>query len=121
MKYCRECGKRIDGIKHRYISEVGERLEREQLCFDCDFWLEKVRWEKEGNEHGGVPVRVDGHHYLAYPGTNHTGVGLGFGGAQMRIRLFTGEVLESNNVWSQGEIPECFRKRLPDNAEFVRA
>ena len=40
----------------------GEKLRRQQTCFTCDFWLEKVGWQEHPvPDH--QPVRVEGRHY----------------------------------------------------------
>lgn len=69
------------------------------------------------NEHGDET-------HPAHPGTDNPrrtwygrNGGSGFGGALFRFRLLaTGEVIESNNVWYQGRIPDEYRDVMPDNA-----
>src|SRR3954467_4010293 len=66
-------------------------------------------------------VRSHGHHYLAKPKVNNRRDRdlLGFGGRDWEIRFLDGEVIETNNLWHQGEIPLALRSVLPDNAEFI--
>lgn len=67
-------------------------------------------------------VRAHGHHYLANPKVDrsrNSGSMLGFGGRDWTIRFIDGEVIETNDLWHQGEIPLALRRELPDNAEFI--
>lgn len=43
----------------------------------------------------------------------------GHGGSLFRIRMHDGTLIDSRNLWCQGPIPERFRDRLYDNAEFL--
>ncbi len=43
---------------------------------------------------------------------------LGFSGRRFWIRFFDGQMLSTNNLWMQGDIPSEYRSALPDNAEF---
>lgn len=40
----------------------------------------------------------------------------GFGGRRWRIWFFDGSQVGTSNLWSQGEVPDRFRRLLPDNA-----
>lgn len=62
-------------------------------------------------------VRVDGQHYTIHPDKNAGFIG--YGGQGFTILFDDGEVVRTNNMWSQGEIPELWRTRLPDNASFI--
>lgn len=106
---CKECGVRStlswNGLKNYQLKQAG-------LCFDCEFWIRKIDWDVLN------VVRVNHHHYHiaeAAPGEYFRG----HGGRSFRVYFFDGRVVESQNVWSQGEIPERFWDRLPDNAELV--
>lgn len=86
------------------------------------FWEEKVFWAKSGDRmpDGSHAIRINGHHYVAEPRIVKSLGFMGFGGRRMSWReLSTGEVYESNNVWTQGVIPDGFQDLLPDNAEWV--
>jgi hypothetical protein len=44
----------------------------------------------------------------------------GFGGRKFRMQRFGSiKIIESNNVWCQGEIPDVWKDMLKDNAKFV--
>lgn len=64
---------------------------------------------------------VVGHRHYIAEDEGATGPFKGHGGRLFTWRMLdTGEVRSSRNLWSQGEIPERFWDRLPDNAEWVR-
>jgi len=120
---CRRCSKmeNTEGFEEQTKAE----LEESRLCFDCNFWDEKVIWAKLGgklNTNNGVAtvVRVKGTHYLAYPMADPKQHGfLGHGGGLFAFKMLDGTILQSNNVWCQGKIPERYKGLLPDNAERV--
>jgi hypothetical protein len=89
-------------------------------------WEERIKWAQNGDrvlpdawgcEKGGQRViRCQGHHFVLYE-YHQTGM-RGFDGRTFRFRMLdTGEVIEHDNVWYQGTIPERYREQLPDNAE----
>lgn len=46
---------------------------------------------------------------------------LGHGGRLFKIKMLSdGQIVETNDLWYQGEIPQEYRDRFPDNAEFVK-
>lgn len=111
---CVECGK---ASANEWIESVATRLAEKSLCHDCGFWDEWVERADRGDD--DKIVRVDGNHY-------HIGDEMssslfrGFGGRKFVIRFHDGREVTSTNLWGQGDIPAHFRKRLPDNAEFVK-
>lgn len=85
-------------------------------CFYCNFWETRIREADERT------VVIDGHRYevdLKNPMSPPRPF-LGFAGRVFTIRFHDGREVTTNNLWTQGEIPERFRERIPDNAEFVR-
>lgn len=44
----------------------------------------------------------------------------GFGGHQFKINFYDGRYIESTNLWDNGEIPEEYWDKLPNNAEFLK-
>ena len=111
---CRECG---DGLNDRYVEPYKTQIRERQLCMSCLFWTGYV----EGNTNP-THVVVGGFHYVIEPDRDTTrGYGcLGHGGARFDIRFFDGREVVSRNLWAQGEIPDHFRDRLVDTAEFVK-
>ncbi|WP_020586105.1 hypothetical protein [Desulfobacter curvatus] len=104
---CQSCGK-------TYIKNLDPDVYLEGNCFDCSFWLLKTEYHEDLAERRVV---VDGNHYMisevknTYP--------QGFGGRQFIIQFFDGRIIKTNNLWSQGMIPDRFREMLPDNAVFL--
>jgi hypothetical protein len=79
--------------------------------------MEKIQRYEEGVDN---VVIVNGHHYTANPYCHSGGI-LGHGGAEFIIHKFGGGApIITNDLWSQGKIPEQFRDRLKDNAHFCR-
>lgn len=134
---CQECGT-TEAL--RWYEGVNKRLQSEGLCFDCSFWCEKVRWAETGlatdraedrlpprfgsstgyDAAGRTVVRVNANHYVIQPERGDTPLHcLGFSGQRFVIEFHDGRRVESTNLWHQGEIPERFRDRLPDNASFA--
>lgn len=104
---CKACGK-------TYTKKLSPKAYLEDNCFDCSFWLFKTEYPKDLVERR---VIVDGEHFMV---SVETGPGFqGFGGRQFIIQFFDGRLIATNNLWSQGTIPELFREMLPDNAIFL--
>lgn len=107
---CKVCGKPFTKTKW------GEpyKLICSEECFEKNFWLEIIQ-EKEHH-----PV-IDGTcYYLNRNDLEGRGPFKGCAGHHFRIRfLDTGEVVDTTNLWVNGDIPEEFRDRLPDTAEFL--
>jgi len=82
-------------------------------CHSCHFWLRKVELSEEDRVR---QVIVDNIHYMI--GKQNTSGFKGFGGREFIIQFFDGRIVETSNLWHQGEIPERFRSMLPDNAVF---
>lgn len=111
---CVECGGRVDN-ELIYADEVDQKMRELQLCFDCLFWTEYV--EQKDSPH---VVRVDGVHYVIGGGEDYPTHIRGFGGSEFTVAFFDGRKVKTANLWHQGEIPENFRDKLPNNAVFVR-
>ena len=121
--HCRECG------CHAHNDWIGAESEKQrridlQICFHCEYWLGLVALRDVDHI-----VRVGGWHYKIgdeslYADCKRRGedtVGLGYSGAEFCIAWKyprQGRTI-SHNLWCQGRIPDRFRARLPDNAEFL--
>jgi hypothetical protein len=106
---CKLCGQE-DNCK--WLEPVRSRMISKQHCFYCNHWDEIA----ERFEAGEQFVFVEGKSYM--DGGNKSSL-KGFGGRKFIIKFFNGTILESTNLWTQGIIPERFRTRLKDNAEFT--
>jgi len=110
---CKICG---DTDKHKFSEPTQSRLEREELCFNCDFWMEKVPYADDPRS-----VRVKGTHYFIGEENAAGSRGFrGFAGHRFVIKFDDGREVISTNLWCQGDIPPYFKELLPDNATFAR-
>ena len=116
MEYkCKECGKIITDKDLCYFDNVNKELIKTSLCFNCSFWLEHVN-----NSNNQRSVRTNNEHYWIaseFASRNHF---RGFAGYKFIIHFEDGRKVISTNLWYQGEIPERFRDRLPNNCIFVK-
>lgn len=120
---CPECASRTVGCcvecggtdRATYVSETRERMLARSLCFLCLFWHDRI--EAQSNPKACV---ISGQSFQdAGRRTGGSQSSLGFGGREFHIEFFDGRVIETNNLYAQGEVPERFRDRLPDTARFV--
>lgn len=95
---CLECQGRTTAP---YAPEVRREMLQKRLCFTCLFWLTHI--EMGGN------IVVEGEHYRVAKEKSLSRV----------IKWNDGSTLVTDCLWSQGRIPDRFRSRLADNAEFV--
>ena len=104
---CIVCGKEFDG--KAYYGEYSDCCCHE--CFIKKFWNNIIA---EKDEH----IVVDGTCY-AIVSSPINGF-RGFGGRRFKIKMLdTGDVIETNNLWYQGEVPEEYRDLLPNTAQFI--
>ena len=106
---CRECGR----AEHGEWLDEGQTKAR-QLCFHCLFWHEKIDRRDDP-----IVARIDGSHYVIGDERQGKGQFSGFGGRRFAITFHDGRTIITHNLWSQGDIPERFRSRLPDNASWT--
>lgn len=101
---CRECSR-------WYNQSLTMRHLRAGLCFNCDFWQDRV--DEIGTR---THLVINGHHYSDCG----PGKGDGFGGDRFVYqRLDEATPRETRNMWHQGTVPAHLRARLPDNARFL--
>lgn len=105
---CVECGEAEAG---EWETKTADRLRERSLCFTCDFWTGYV-----SQRDNPAIARVNGEHYYIQPDTS-SGF-KGFGGSKFTVSFKDGREVVTHNLWGQGRIPDRFRDRLPDNAEF---
>lgn len=107
---CGECG---DVLNDGYMEPSKTEIRTKQRCLGCLFWLRYVA-TRDDKTH----AIVNGQHYVITPDAPRAAF-QGHGGARFDIRFKDGREVTTCNLWAQGRIPERFRERLPDNAEFV--
>lgn len=110
---CQKCGKEDTDFTH-YSEHCIEReiMERENVCFACAFWVNAQQEHKNDPRY----FVADGNSY--WIGDEHSGSDRGFGGAKFRVTYPDGRVVETTNLWHQGDIPEWLRPEMPDNAKL---
>lgn len=111
---CTECGKISEA---HYFEETKRRMVDLSLCFECLHWTDLINVKNESRV-----ARIDGNHYMVESDKPKAEPGFlkGFGGTRFEIKFHDGRQVVTHNLWHQGSIPQHFRERLPNNAEFVR-
>lgn len=106
-KPCTECG----GIVSANFMN-NHRILEQNVCFSCAFWLNKI----DAMETERLLIVNHQMYYIAPEDVN--GPFRGFGGIKF-VFVKNGELIESTNVWFNGDIPKRFWDRLPDNANNI--
>lgn len=89
-----------------------ERMIELNICFGCNHW--DLLAERKDRI-------IANHTCYSNPGRRNPNEGfLGFGGAEWKIRMDDGTLVETNNLWHNGEIPKRFWERMPDNAMILQ-
>lgn len=105
---CKECGYLVS---LNYMEPYATQLRERQLCFTCNHWTNNIgKAARDRNVY-----IIDGWQYSG----NHGERGDGFGGRHFLIETNDGRRIETWNLWCQGDIPERFRDRIPNNARFL--
>jgi hypothetical protein len=110
---CPECGKKSMDQQNGYKV-------RKNYCFSCNFWTDRL--EELDKDDDVYRLVIDKHHYQTHknPEQRKRNKYSGFGGRKFLIKINeTQEIIETCNLWHQGQIPIHFLDRLPDNASFV--
>lgn len=116
---CVECDKPCTAKDIQYSEPMKSRLFDNKTCFHCNHWLELLNYQGPM-----AVVRVNGAHFM-YDTREPYVIDdrykfLGHGGRKWWIKFHLSEdVILTNNLWYQGEIPKHFLSRLPDNAVFL--
>ena len=109
---CRECG---SVVQSDYLEPSGSQILEHNICFSCNHWRVKVDIYHSSNQ-----VVIDGDCYYIKQNKDPDVGFSGFGGQLFHIKKSNGEIVHTNNLWHNGEIPSHFRDRLMDNAEFIK-
>jgi len=95
-----------------YIKDLSPDTYFYDCCENCSFWLEKLYLPEQYSK---KQVIINGVHYLISNSSIR-----GYAGAKFKIKFFDGRLIQTNNLWQQGKIPEHFRSVLKDNAVFIK-
>jgi hypothetical protein len=116
--HCTECNTRVQERDTRFVSSVRNAMILHQRCYECHHWMSLIEYMGPC-----AMVRVEGQHYMfdtRLPYVANPLGALGHGGKMFVIYFRdSGEELITNNLWYQGKIPDRFKSRLPDNADFI--
>lgn len=108
---CKMCGKEFEKVSYlgKYENVCSTK------CFNDSFWEERVQLKKENRL-----IIIKGEAYVDAGKTTDLYCGFnGFGGREFKIKMNTGEIIETNNLWHNGTVPENYAKQLEDNAIFL--
>jgi hypothetical protein len=86
-------------------------------CFKCAFWLKRAREADGGTVITGDRGRLERFQFdPAKPVSSASKSLRGMSGARFTIRFTDGRVVETNDLWLSGVIPDRFRDLFPVNA-----
>lgn len=107
---CSSCGQ---SFKTTWNEPTRSEMIKKHICFSCNFWLFQL------NRKGAIII--NGHKYQdgGKIDKSTTGGFVGYGGRDFKIEFNTGKIIETNNLWSQGQLPDRFKEKFPDNAKFL--
>lgn len=108
---CCECG----GVVASKNEETQQLMADRKMCSTCLFWIKIVEEKKDRRR---IITNNNAYWIRTFGQTDRNGV-IGFGGRKFDIKMNNGEIIKTNDLWHQGEIPPHFRNRLKNNAQFV--
>jgi len=96
-------------------------------CVTCSLWEDEVKIADQveaGQRPLSDSIRINGLLYNFEPGIKKNGSRqdaqrLGYGGRVFKIKHHNGQEWITNDLFFAGHVLGIYRKRLPDNAEFV--
>lgn len=100
---CVICGKEIE--KSMYSNAVL----CSSACFHEHFWDDTL-------DETAIIIKGECYHDGGMKPANYSGF-LGFSGRRFRIQMNDGRIIETNNLWYNGEIPK--ERNIEDNAIFI--
>ena len=100
---CIICGKEIEksGYSHKVICS--------SECFSIDFWNECL-------DESAIIVNGECYHDGGRKPKGYSGF-MGFGGQEFTIKMNDGRIIDTNNLWYNGEVPK--ERGISDNAQFI--
>jgi len=72
-------------------------------------------WNRHVTNRDPNAVIIGGEHFIYID----SDIEKGFSGKKFTIKMNSGKIISTNNLWHQGKIPQEYRELLPDNAEFI--
>ncbi len=115
FRICSSCGKRIWDQGYDQESRISYIMVRDKVCYDCAYWKELIDYPPEYLEIlGNQCIRI-------HPVADKKNKALLLGG-KGKMRYFMrkdGALLQSNDIWVIGTIPERFREALPSTISEI--
>lgn len=109
---CSCCGTPFELDGFYPSNKLTKKMKAENICFSCAFWKDKI---------DDPPVNreiIDGQYYIFNPWGKARNI-QGYGSCAMYIVKNDGDIKRSNNVYYQGQVPDCFKDLLPNTAKFI--
>ena len=104
---CKICGK---NKRKMYIESLNICSAE---CLLESIWQDLIL-EKDLENH----LVINNKHYIVGPEQTKS-ILRGFNGQKFTIKKDNGEIIETTNLWCQGEVPEKYRDKLVNNAIFL--
>ena len=108
---CKHCGEQ--NVKMSWDKATIAELEKNEACFTCNYWIEMAERDKKHNRWIVTNKFV---HYVIGEGNSYP---RGFDGRLFIIKR-NGEIVKTNDLWHQGDIPIHLQHLFTINAEFVK-
>lgn len=113
MNICSICGEPYDET-HYLKGSIRSIMESRHVCFNDAFWIEMIQLTDENT------FVIDHHRYTGSLIDKEKSTGfIGFGGKDMYVKYDNGKICHYNNVWYQGEVPERWWSKIPNNASWL--
>ena len=100
---CIICGKEIEKSLYR------NNILCSQKCFDINFWNEYL-------DDNAIIINGECYHDSGKRPSDYKGF-LGHSGRLFKIKMNDGNIIETNNLWYNGKVPED--RQIKDNAIFI--
>lgn len=112
LTYCKLCGSKIWMQGYNIQSHITHIMKKNNVCYECAFWEELIAYPPEYME------VINQQCLRLHPVANKTDKTLILGGkGKMRYFMRTdGSLIQSNDIWTIGTIPERFISQLPTTA-----
>ncbi len=109
VRSCSMCGKNIWGQGYEQDSHISHIMARDKVCYDCAYWKHLIDYPPEYLE------VLDNKCIRLHPVADRKNKALLLGGkGKMRYFMRKDEtVVQSNDIWIIGTIPERFRNLFP--------
>jgi len=111
---CSICGTTDDMNGYDEQCTLLKDMREHRVCHQCAYWLDIIN---------NPPINMEvigGYVYIANPFVHRPFQTIkGCFGKEFYIRKLDKIILRVNNLWNLGKIPERFRERLPDTANFL--